>query len=99
MGLSLERCCELVEEEIARLAAVTDGVDPATPVLTCGEWTVADLLDHTGTVFRWAATMVRDSAQQRYGRDQMDFDEPEDKRALPAWIAEGAEFVVETFRA
>jgi uncharacterized protein (TIGR03083 family) len=99
MALSHERCCDLVAGEIARLAAVTDGVDPATPVPTCGDWTIADLLEHAGTVYRWAAAMVRDSAQARYGREQMDLDVPEDPTGLPAWIAAGAAATVETLRA
>jgi uncharacterized protein (TIGR03083 family) len=98
VGLSQERCCRLVAGEIARLAAVTEGADPATPVPTCGGWSLADLLEHTGTVYRWAAAMVRDSAQERYGREHMDFDVPADPVDLPAWIAAGSEPTVEAFR-
>jgi hypothetical protein len=47
-GLSIERCCQIVEREVARFVEVTDGVDPATPVPTCGDWTIADLLRHAG---------------------------------------------------
>ena len=96
--LSLERCCDVVEEEIARLAAVTDGVDPTTPVPTCGDWTVADLLTHTGEVFLWAARTVREQAPRRLPRDEIDWGVPDDPRALPAWIAAGAATVVEAFR-
>ena len=99
MALDVRRCCELVEREIGRLAQVTEGVDPATPVPTCGDWTIADLLLHTGQVYRWAATMVRDSAQERLRREQMTWDEPADARDLPAWIRAGAPFVLEQFRA
>jgi uncharacterized protein (TIGR03083 family) len=99
MGMTQERCCELVEAEIGRLAAVTDGADPSTPVPTCGGWTIADLLEHAGTVYRWAASMVRDSAQQRYGREQMDFELPPDPATYPWWIAQGAAPTVAAFRA
>lgn len=98
MTLTHERCCELVATEIARLAVVTEGVDPATPVPTCGDWTIADLLDHAGTVYRWAAAMVRDTAQERYGREQMDLDKPQEPAALSAWVAEGAPLAVEQLR-
>lgn len=97
--LSQERCCDLVAGEIARLAAVTAGADPATPVPTCGRWTIADLLEHTGTVYRWAAAMVRDAAPARYRREDMDFGAPPDPADLPAWIAGGAADAVAAFRA
>lgn len=99
MGLSLERCCEQVDAEIGRLAEVTSGADPATPVPTCPGWTLADLLQHTGEVFRWAATMVRDSSPERLRREDMDWDLPSSPHDLPRWIADGAGFVVSTFRA
>ena len=40
-GLSIERCCEIIEREVARMVVVTSGADPATPVPTCGDWTIA----------------------------------------------------------
>jgi uncharacterized protein (TIGR03083 family) len=98
MGLSQARCCELVGAEIARLAAITDGVDPAMPVPTCGDWTIADLLEHTGTVYRWGATMVRDSAQERLARDEVDWGLPADPAEYPAWFGAAADFAVEQFR-
>lgn len=97
--LTIERCCELVEQEIGRLADVTDGVDPATPVPTCEGWTIADLLQHTGEVFRWAATMVRESSPKRMRREQIEWGLPADPAAYPAWIRAGAPFVLEQFRA
>lgn len=99
MTLTQERCCELVATEIARLAALTEEADPMTPVPTCGDWTIADLLEHAGTVYRWAAAMVRDSAQERYRREEMDWERPEEPTALPTWVAEGAPFAVEQLRA
>jgi uncharacterized protein (TIGR03083 family) len=98
MTLRVERCCELIDREIARLAEVTSGVDPATPVPTCGEWTVADLLTHTGEVFLWAARTVREQAQRRIPRDEVDWGVPADPVELPAWIAAGAPTVLGAFR-
>lgn len=99
MGLSQERCCELVGAEILRMASVTDGADPATPVPTCGGWTIADLLEHTGSVYRWAAAMVRERAQERLPRERMDFGLPADPADYPGWLADGAAAAVEQFRA
>ena len=96
--LSLERCCEVVEHEIGRLAEVTAGVDPATPVPTCDGWTIADLLTHTGEVFLWAARIVREQAPKRIPRDEIDWGVPNDPTQLPAWIGRGAATVLESFR-
>jgi len=98
MGLILERCCEVVDAEIGRLADVTSGADPATPVPTCPGWTLADLLQHTGEVYRWAATMVRDSSSERLPREKFDWEVPASPTDLPEWIADGADFVLSTFR-
>ena len=46
---SHQRFCDLASDEIARLAAV-DGADPATPIPTCGPWTMADLVQHVGHI-------------------------------------------------
>jgi uncharacterized protein (TIGR03083 family) len=99
MGLSQARCCELVAAGIARMAAVTEGVDPATPVPTCGDWTIADLLEHTGTVYRWGAAMVRDTSPRRLDRSQVDWGLPDDPADYPAWFAAGADDAVAQFAA
>lgn len=95
--LTLERCCEVVAHEIARLAEVTEGVDPATPVPTCDDWTIADLLTHTGEVFLWAARITREQSPRRLPRDEIDWGVPDDPTALPAWIAAGSPEVITAF--
>jgi hypothetical protein len=62
---SHQRFCDLASDEIARLATAADGADPATPVPTCGRWTMADLVQHIGHVHRWAAAMVTDLSRSR----------------------------------
>ena len=56
---------EAVRSEVVRMADAVRGVEPETTVPTCPEWTVADLVKHTGTVHRWAAQMVSDLATER----------------------------------
>jgi uncharacterized protein (TIGR03083 family) len=41
-----ERFCDLAAGGVARFAEVVRGADPATPVRTCGRWTLADLIQH-----------------------------------------------------
>lgn len=88
-----------IPREIDRLASVCEGVDPATPVPTCDGWTIADLLEHVGTVYRWAATMVRDRAQERLPREQMDWATPASPDGWAAWLRDGTSFLLETFEA
>jgi uncharacterized protein (TIGR03083 family) len=41
-----------------RMAAVAAGADPGGAVPTCPDWTVRDLIRHTGSVHRWATGFV-----------------------------------------
>jgi uncharacterized protein (TIGR03083 family) len=97
-SVSQENVVDLVVAEIDAMASMCRGVDPETPVPTCPEWDLAELMTHTGTVHRWAATMVERSSQQRLAREDMDWARPDDPTALADWLAEGAEFVAGRFR-
>lgn len=99
MALAHDRSTDLVVAEIRRMAELCRGADLATRVPSCPDWDLAELLRHTGTVHRWAATMVERSSQQRLARDDMDWSQPDDPAALPAWLDEGADFVEKRFRA
>jgi uncharacterized protein (TIGR03083 family) len=99
MTITVDRATDLAVAEIRRMADTCAGVDPSTPVPTCPEWDVAELLRHIGTVNRWAATMVERASQERLGREDMTLDVPEDPTALAAWVAEGADFCDARFRA
>jgi len=98
-ALSQDNVVDLVVSEIEAMVAVCRSVDPSTPVPTCPEWDVAELIRHVGRVHRWAATMVERSSQERLGREDMDWSVPDDPTKLPDWLAEGADFVASRFRA
>lgn len=98
MAITPDRATDLAVAEIRRLGDLCVDVDPGTPVPSCPGWDVGALLRHTGSVNRWAATMVARSSQERLTRDGVDWDEPEDPAALAAWVREGAEFVDARFR-
>ena len=58
--------CEAGEAEIAALAAVVADVpDLSAEVPTCPGWTVADLAGHTGSVHRWATSIMVSHADSR----------------------------------
>jgi uncharacterized protein (TIGR03083 family) len=99
MGLTNTECIDLAVAEIRRLADATEGVDPTTPVSTCPGWTIADLLQHTGEVNRWAALLVERVSQERISRQDMESDFPADPEDAPAWIAAGAAIVRRAFLA
>ncbi|GGK20053.1 hypothetical protein GCM10010124_10820 [Pilimelia terevasa] len=46
--------------EYARLRAVAEAVPPETPVPTCPEWTLADLVTHVGNVYQHKVACMRD---------------------------------------
>jgi len=93
------RYCDAVAAEIDHFADVVRDADVAAPIGTCPDWTLADLLRHVGTVHRWAGAMVRDLAQQRYGRHELDLDLPERPEDYPDWLAAGARQLVPVLRA
>ena len=93
-----EAYCDALGEEIGRFALVVRGADLATPVPTCPAWTLADLIEHTGIVERWAAEMVRRRSTARLDRRRLDVPVPDDRAQLPQWLADGAGDVAAAFR-
>jgi uncharacterized protein (TIGR03083 family) len=85
--------------EIARMADVVRGVDPETRVPTCPEWSVAELVKHTGTVHRWATQMVRDLATERLDTRTLDLGLPDDPLGYADWLARGAAPLASVFGA
>lgn len=88
-----------VVEQIEAIRTATDrflrnieaaGID--APVLTCPDWTVADLARHLGQVHRWAAHIVgeriTDFADAR--ADYAPVDADPDLAALGDWVSQGS---------
>ena len=64
--LDHEWFCERAEKEISTLAAViANAPDVATDVPSCPGWAISDLAMHTGTIHRWATTIVETRAAAR----------------------------------
>ncbi|MDO0917163.1 maleylpyruvate isomerase family mycothiol-dependent enzyme [Streptomyces sp. DT2A-34] len=72
-------------------AAEEAGVDAKVP--TCPEWQVRDLVRHTGTVHRWAASFVADG---RTSPRPLEGPPDLDGADLPAWFREGHRHLVDT---
>ncbi|MBD8058431.1 maleylpyruvate isomerase family mycothiol-dependent enzyme [Cellulomonas sp. JH27-2] len=54
----LDHLAELTVLQDQFLATI-DLVDPATPVPSCGDWTVRDLVEHVAEIHHWAAAQAR----------------------------------------
>lgn len=90
--------CAALPGEIVRFADTVRGTDPATPVPTCPEWTVAKLVKHIGIVHRWAGHMVREGVTERLDPRQLDVGLPADESAYAEWLAAGAAPLVDALR-
>ena len=91
---------EVLWSEGERMVAATRAADPGSPVPTCPEWSVRDLVRHTGGVQRWATGYV---AEARTEYSPIDLDElvggwPDDTD-LADWFAAGHAGLVATLAA
>jgi hypothetical protein len=80
---------EALRREGELLAAAVDGTDPGAAVPTCPEWTMRDLVRHSGGVHRWATGYVAEGRTEvwRVGLDDVLAAAPDDLRCwtfLPA---------------
>jgi uncharacterized protein (TIGR03083 family) len=76
-----------VDAVLAVLARATS----TEPVAACPGWTVRHLVEHLGSVHRWATQIVRTGEAQR--------EEEHEVEDVAAWFAEGATVLIETLAA
>jgi uncharacterized protein (TIGR03083 family) len=85
-------------EENRRLAELLAAADPQTPVPTCPGWALRQLLTHVGRGDRWAATIVRERAQERVDiRTVPDGKPPADDPV--GWLTAGPRLLLEAVEA
>jgi uncharacterized protein (TIGR03083 family) len=92
-------CCDAVAAEAGRFVSLARELDHAKRVPTCPDWTGFDLIQHLGTVHRWAGGQVAVLTPKRIPSAQMDLEEPEDPNDRPAWLEAGARNLVDVLRA
>jgi uncharacterized protein (TIGR03083 family) len=85
-----EEYCDRVSAEITRMASVTEGAAPTSPVRGCPGWDLAKLVKHTGIVHRWAAAVVATRATAPIAQNALDVGLPADAAQYPRWLAAGA---------
>ncbi|GAB7184082.1 hypothetical protein ATKI12_3913 [Kitasatospora sp. Ki12] len=79
-----------VAAETARFVAAVDRADPALPVPSCPDWTLADLVRHAGSVQRWFTVLLRQRIQEPPRSRDVDLKLPELPEDYPAWLADSA---------
>jgi uncharacterized protein (TIGR03083 family) len=94
--LPFDRCLDQIQISAAALAshAATAGLDAA--VVTCPEWSVADLVAHQGMVHRWAAAQLRLDDTPVPSHPEFLASMPPDQ--LLDWFGNGARQLAETLR-
>jgi uncharacterized protein (TIGR03083 family) len=91
---------DALEAEGTRLAETAAGIAPETPVPTCPDWTLRDLVRHVGGVHRWAGEHIRNRRASVLGVD--DFEDlvgpwPADSD-LADWYRAELDLLVQTLR-
>ncbi|MET7360832.1 maleylpyruvate isomerase family mycothiol-dependent enzyme [Streptomyces sp. NPDC005562] len=101
-SLSHGRYCDEVARQIDLLRAALTGADLSATVPTCPDWTLAELVRHTGGAVRWSERLVATRAERDIPEEDIpecEGPEGDDPAALDAWLARTAELGAETFRA
>ncbi|MFD5466550.1 maleylpyruvate isomerase family mycothiol-dependent enzyme [Kitasatospora sp. NPDC127059] len=80
-----------VAAETARFVAAVREADLTLPVPGCPDWTLADLVRHTGSAQRWFTALLHQRIQERPLSRDVDLRLPERAEELPDWLAEAAE--------
>lgn len=87
-GLDSARLLGVLEQEALTLLELADGADLTRPVAACPGWSVADLVAHLTSVYRWADLIVRErrdarpSAEERAALDEDERGAPDPLRRL-----------------
>ncbi|MEV6616226.1 maleylpyruvate isomerase family mycothiol-dependent enzyme [Streptomyces sp. NPDC051051] len=101
--LAHDRYCDEIAHQVGQLRSiVTSGADLSATVPTCPDWSLEQLVRHTGGALRWVELLVRTRAQENVRDEQVPaHGGPQaraDPAALDAWLAETGEGVVAALR-
>jgi uncharacterized protein (TIGR03083 family) len=101
--LTFERYCDEIAHQVQQLRAmVTSGADLGATVPTCPDWTLEQLVRHSGGALCLADAHVRTRAEEFIPFDRIPGrggpEEKGDPAALDAWLAETVERLLDTLR-
>lgn len=74
-----------VAAETARFVAAVKGADLTTQVPTCPEWTLGELVRHTGSAQRWFSALLRGRIQEPPRSRDVDLRLPDGRDGDDAW--------------
>ncbi|MFC7907361.1 maleylpyruvate isomerase family mycothiol-dependent enzyme [Streptomyces nigra] len=102
--LAHDRYCDEIDHQVGLLrTVVTSGADLSATVPTCPDWSLEQLVRHTGEALRWVELMVRTRAEKEIPEETVPGaqgpDAQGDPAALDAWLAETGDLLVGTLRA
>ncbi|WP_329127351.1 maleylpyruvate isomerase family mycothiol-dependent enzyme [Streptomyces caniferus] len=86
-----------VAAETARLVAALDGAELSLPVPGCPDWTLLDLVRHTGSVQRWFSLLLRQRIQEPPRSRDVELELPADDTGWADWLTAAAEKAADTF--
>ncbi|MFC9508559.1 maleylpyruvate isomerase family mycothiol-dependent enzyme [Streptomyces sp. NPDC057002] len=101
--LAHDRYCDEIAHQVGLLrSVVTSGAELSATVPTCPDWSLEELVRHTGGALRWVELMVRTRAREEVPEEEVPGVEgPEaggDAPALDAWLGEAGQQVVAALR-
>jgi uncharacterized protein (TIGR03083 family) len=101
--LTHDRYCDAIELQVRQLRdVVTSGADLSAAVPTCPDWSLEQLVRHTGGALRWAELLVRTRAREHIPDERVPgLAGPAaqgDPAALEDWLAESGATLVGTLR-
>ncbi|MFV0133384.1 maleylpyruvate isomerase family mycothiol-dependent enzyme [Streptomyces sp. HMX87] len=101
--LAHDRYCDEITRQTGKFRSVlASGADLSATVPTCPDWTLEELVRHTGQALRWVEWIVRTRAQEEVPIERVPGSEgPEargDAAALETWLTESGEAVVAALR-
>ena len=92
---------QLLDSTVAQTREVAGWVgtaDPATPVPSCPEWTLAQLTGHIGTTQRWVSRLVSEGIADPGTAFSLGWeDPPTESSAWSEWLSDGALGLEATF--
>lgn len=101
--LAYDRYCDEISHQVSQLSEVlTSGADLSATVPTCPDWSLEELVRHTGGALRWVEALVRTRAQEDIPIERVPLGEgPEaqgDPGALNDWLLETGRITVAALR-
>jgi len=85
-----------IERDSNRLADIAATGDPSAPIAGCPGWTLHGLVEHMGSVQRWARQALLTAAPPKI--DPADDPAPSDAAGIAQWLRDGAERLLTTLR-